>query len=231
MTRRLLVVSPGSRDARVLDATSNTVTEVPLESPAERILLFTGAAPRDPRSAPRALLYASTLATTAVSFVDLTDLEERRGRNVETVQLQRVVRGALSLPERQAVLLEHPTDGTGGRLSLLDLARRTASPIIADTALEGATFDDDRQTLWVAPRGQERLGFIDLRNFHPGEVRLDGPVTDVITLPSSPAAGPRVVALHPSSVGWVTLLDGRAPTRETSRSFRGFLLADLLEEP
>ncbi|MBI5516118.1 MAG: hypothetical protein HY909_20205 [Deltaproteobacteria bacterium] len=229
--RRLLVVSPGSRDARVLDARSNTVTEVPLEAPAERLLLFEGAAPRDPRSAPRALLFATTLGTTAVSFVDLTDLEERRGRNVETIQLQRAVRGAVSLPERQAVLLEHPTDATGGRLSLLDLVRRTASPIIADTALEGATFDEDRQTLWVAPRGQSRVGFIELRNFHPGEVRLDGPVADVITLPGSPGAGPRVLALHPSAAGWVTLLDGRSPARETARSFRGFLLADLLEEP
>lgn len=227
--RRLLVVSPGSRDARVIDARANTTLNIPLEAPAHSILLFTGPSPRDTTARPRALLY-SAANVSAVSFLELTDLEARRGQNVDTLQLGRPVTAAVPLTERGVVLLSHPAgNGAAGQLSLLDLGRRTAAPILAEVSLGGARFDDDRQTLWVAPRAGERLGFIDLQSFRPGEVRLDGPVTDVIPLRGDAMGRTRVAAVHAAPGGWVTLLDARAPRRETAASVRGFLLSDILD--
>ncbi len=231
-SRQLLVVSPGSRDARVIDARANTTLTIPLEAAAQNILLFEGPSPREATVRPRALLYSTTGNVTVVSFLELTDLEARRGQNVDTLQLGRAVSAAVPLTERGVVMLGHPNGGTGGaagRLSLLDLGRRTAAPILAEVTLSGARFDDDRQTLWVAPRFGERLGFIDLQTFRPGEVRLDAPISDVIPLRGDAMGRSRVAAVHPSPAGWVTLLDARAPRRETATSTRGFLLTDILD--
>jgi hypothetical protein len=38
------------------------------------------------------------------------------------------------------------------------------------------------------------------------------------------------VALHPSGVGYLTVLDADEPSRETARSLRGFMVTDLLEQ-
>ncbi|MDB4931539.1 MAG: hypothetical protein JWM10_4023 [Myxococcaceae bacterium] len=225
--RKLLVVSPGSRDARVIDTVANTTTVVPLDAVANRVLLFNGPSPRSPAPALRALLYATAGVASAVSFVELTDIESRRSQNVETLQLGRITNQALALPERGVVMFGHPTSAMGS-LSLLDLGRRTAAPIFSEAALENARFDDDRQALWVAPQSGQRLGFIELTNFRPGEIRLDAPIVDVI--PVARGMARRVVALHDAPDGWITVVDGTDVTRERSRSLRGFLLTGLLDE-
>lgn len=225
--RKLLVVSPGSRDARVIDTVANTTTVVPLDAVANRVLLFNGPSPRSATPELRALLYSTRGVGSAVSFVELADIESRRSQNVETLQLGRVINQALPLPERGVVMFGHPTSSTGS-LSLLDLGRRTAAPIFSEVALENARFDDDRQALWVAPPTGERLGYVELTNFRPGEIRLDAPITDVI--PVSGGTSRRVVALHDAADGWITVVDGTDVTRERSRSLRGFLLTGLLDE-
>lgn len=226
--RRLLVVSPGSRDARVIDARANTVTTVPLDAAADRILLFTGASPNNPASRAQALLYAVDNATQAVSFLELTDIDARRAQNVETLNLGRAVQSALPLLDRGVVMLGHQTSAGLGQLSLLDLGRRTAAPIFAEVSLRDAQFDSDRRSLWIAPRGSNRLGFIDLQTFRPGEIRLDASTDRVVPLRGDAAGRNRVVAVHEGAGGWISLIDANDPRRETVRSLRGYLLSDLL---
>lgn len=222
--RKLLVVSPGSSDARLIDARANTVISIPLDAPADNILLYNRGGTSGP---PEALLYSTTGRTSAVSFMALDGIESRRGQNVETVQLSQSVTAALPLIDRGVVVFGHPSGGQS-RLSLLDLARRTAAPIVSEVSLNGAKLDDDREALWVAPRTGNRVGYIDLQTFRPGELLLDGPVTDV--LPVTDTLGRRrVVVLHPSSGGWLTVLDGAAPTRAGARSIEGFLFTDVLQ--
>ncbi len=225
--RKLLVVSPGSRDARVIDTVANTTTVIPLDAVANRILLFDGAPAGSTTPIPRALLYATQGVSNAVSFLDLTEIESRRSQNVEALQVGRTINQALPLPDRGVVMFGHPTSSMGS-LSLLNLTTRTASPIFSEVALENARFDDDRRALWVAPPTGQRLGFIELQNFRPGEIRLDATVTEVI--PVSRGAERRVVALHDAEDGWLTVVDGGEPTRATARTMRGFLLTGLLDE-
>lgn len=227
--RRLLVVSPGSRDARVIDARANTITTVPLDAPASRILLFTGASPSDPTARLRALLYATDGFTQGLSFLELTDIDARRAQNVETLNLGRAVQSALPLLDRGVVMLGHANGGSTGQLSLLDLARRTSAPIFAEVSLAGAQFDSDRKSLWIAPRGSNRVGFIDLQTFRPGELRLDAPTQAVIPLRGDAAGRNRVVALHEGAGGWVSVIDANDPRREAVRSYRAFLLTDFLD--
>jgi hypothetical protein len=230
--RRLLVVSRGSREARVIDPRSNAITTIALDASADRALLFQGRSPRDPMTARRALLYPSSASTgsSAVSFLDLDAIESRASQNLETVQLGRTVRLALPLPERATVLFEHDDPSSAGRLSLLDLQRRTTAPILAEVSLSNARFSTDQRLLWVAPNGSTRVGFVDLSDFHPGEIRLDSPVSEVIPLPVVMGAPARVLAIHPATAGSLTLLDGDNPQRETARVVTGYLAADLLDQ-
>ncbi len=228
--RRLLVVSSGSREVRVVDTTSNAITTLALDAPVRRALLFNGPSPRDANVGQRALLYSDSAADSAqaVSFVDLSAIEQRGAQNIETVQLGRPIRVALPLPERNTILFEHTVATAQGRLSLLDLHRRSTSPILAEVSLDRARFSSERSLLWVAPQSIARVGFVDLRNFHPGELRLDAVATDVLPLPLGPDGRDLVVAIHPDYGGYITLIDGTMPARTTALSVRGFLLTDAL---
>lgn len=229
-SRRLLVVSSGSREVRVVDTTSNAITTLALDAPVQRALLFNGPSPRDPVASQRALLYSDQEADNAraVSFVDLTAIEQRGAQNIETVQLGRPVRFALPLPEQNTILFEHSVVTAQGRLSLLNLYQRATSPILAEVSLQGAQFSSDRRLLWVAPRGIDRVGYVDLADFHPGEIRMDATVSGVIPLPVGMDMRERVVAIHPDASGYVTLIDAMALDRRTAVSARGFLLTDAL---
>ncbi len=227
--RRLLVVSRASQEVRVVDARSNAIAVVPLDARADRVLMFEGPAPHDTVVARRALLYSADASASAVTFLDLGDVEQRRGQNVETIQLGRAIRVALPLPDRNAVMFEHVETSSAGRLSLLDLHRRTASPIFAEVSLQGAQFDGDRQLLWVAPQTGTRLGYIDLRSYHPGEVRLDANVSSVVPIVGDPMGRNRVAALHNSAGGHLTVIDGADPLRDTAFALRGFVLTGVLD--
>ncbi len=229
-SRRLLVVSSGSREVRVVDTTSNAITTLALDAPVRRALLFNGPSPRDNMVSQRALLYSDDVndGARSVSFIDLTAIEQRGAQNIETVQLGRPIRLALPLPERNTVLFEHTVASAQGRLSLLNLHSRSTSPILAEVSLDRARFSSDLRLLWVAPQGIERVGFIDLNNFRPGEIRLDGSVSDVLPLPVEVGGRERVVALHPDASGYITVIDGAVPARDTAFSTRGFLLTDAL---
>lgn len=225
---RLLVVAPGSSEAIVIENTSNSTTTIPLGFPAREVLRYRGVAPGDPEERERALLIPADDRSGTVAFVDLELLEDRGGRNVETMTLTQVIRGSLRLPDRDLVLLVHAQAGAEG-LSLLDLERRTVAPIFAEVSLQNAQFDAEGTRLWVGAPGTTRLGWLDLDGFHPGEVRLDAPVSQVFALGAGRDGRPRVAVSHASSTGWLTVLDAQETLRESATSHIGFLLGELFD--
>ncbi len=227
--RRLLVSSAGTPTASVIDARSNRVTQISLGNRATRILLFNGRSPHDPTQRTRALLFADDSSTSAVSFVDLELIEERRSRNVEPVQLTGPIVASVPVISQNVLLLQHNNVSGAAGLSLLRLDDRTASPIYAEVSLANAAFGIDQQVLWLGSPRSDRVGFIDLNTFHPGEVRLDQPVISLVPLTGDATGHRRVVAVHDGIGGVITVLDGNDPQRATSTSYEGFLFTDLVE--
>jgi hypothetical protein len=216
--RRLFVVAQGNAQASVIDNASSRVTSVSLPAAPNQILRFDAGKLEEPEPEQRALLYAQ--GTDAVVFVDLEGLEDRRGRNVELLRLRSPYSRVLKLSE-ELVLRIHQGQG----LSLLDLVQRTVQPIQSTQDLATAIHAQDK--LWLAPPGQDRLGFLDLRTFHPSEIRLDALVAQAIAVPS--AERPRFVVTHPSSIGHFTVLDARAPDDlAAAYAVRGFLVEGLI---
>jgi hypothetical protein len=222
---RLLVASPGSAQAVVIEPDSSNVTQVPLPGPGRNILLFQQPKPSDPKVSPRALFY--TPGASAVAFVDLVDVQTRGARNVELLTIPQVYGSVLSL-DTNTVMMLHQATG----LSLLNLSDRTVTRIQGPNLL-GAVSDPSNEKLWLA--SGDRVGFLDLaKGVHPSEVRLDTAIaTDpagrakLVTVPSK--THPRLAVSHASSTGWVTVLDAKTPT-DLSQAFslRGFLLTDAI---
>jgi hypothetical protein len=220
---RLLVLSGGGANgfaasASVVDARTSNVTVVELPNPASQALTFTATSPRDQTLRPRALLYQQ--GSSRLLFLDLEDLEERGSRNLEELNLPQAVSVLVPMLEEGRVLVLHED----ARVSLIDLAGRTVSPITTSVELSEAVFDHERRRLWVGPEGQRFVGWLELDTGDTRETLLDANIEYVVPLLESG----HVAILHPSQVGHLTVLDADTPTREAARSIRGFLAAGLL---
>jgi hypothetical protein len=222
---RLLVLSPSTSEASVIDPRTSRVTTFKLDAPAQQVLLFEAASPAEPTRRPRALLLSAGGAQ--VGFLDLDRLEELRGRNLELRPMSGKMSQFMPLVER-GVVVAHNGSGSGG-LSVIDLERRTVAPLVTEPlhALQpGAAATDD---LWLVPNARNRLGLLHLGRLVAEEVHLDLTVQSVLPLAPT-AGGKRYVAVdHGQAAGGVTLLDADKPAREGARSLVGFLLTDILE--
>ncbi len=200
--RRLLVASGST--AQVVEASSSRVTQIPLQYDATRILMFEGRSPFDDEVEQRALLYAPN--NNGITFLDLTEIEDRTTRNREELVVGRV--SSLTPLDENRVLLTHD----GNSVSVLDLEERTAAPIQARFPIGAAIPNLETGRVWIAPQGSSTLGFIDLSNLHPGQVRLDRTISQLLLFDETDQ--PRVVMNHFDPAGAVTILNAMEPDNE-----------------
>jgi hypothetical protein len=154
-------------------------------------------------------------------FVDLEGARQRPDRALETLALADDVKSVIERPEDPNSLILTHAQG----ITLLDLEHRTATPIAADGALDGASYDAQNQRLWVATKNTQWVGTLDLTSGETGEVRLDADVQNVVPFFD---AG-KLAIVHSSRIGYVTLLDTSDPDRDHARSVRGFLVAGIAD--
>lgn len=216
---RLLVVAQASSDAIVVDPSSSKATTIDLPILPGRVLLYQASSPKDPEQRTRALLYGQSVSS--VAFLDLDDIETKRGRNLEVLPLDSGISSVIPLLDEDKVILVQQGRG----VSLLDLAQRTLSPINSNAELADALFDPTSSRLWVGPSGQPRVGTLDLATGTTDEVLLDANVARLVPLFDIG----RLAIVHASTVGRVTLVDTKNPERDTAASVRGFLIADVLD--
>jgi hypothetical protein len=207
-----------SAEARAIDTRSGKTQVVKLPGPADHIRLFEAASPKDTQVRTRALVYGDESQT--LMFVDLDGVRERPDRSLESLELAMPVTSVIEIDRPNALIVTHKEGVT-----LLDLEQRTATPIAANGALEGASFDAKTNRLWVATQAQPWVGTLDLASGETGEVLLDETVRYLVPFFE---AG-KLAIVHPSRIGYVTVLDTLEPSRDQATSVRGFLLADILD--
>jgi hypothetical protein len=187
-------------------------------------------APGDPKTRPRALLIGPGLAASAVSFLDLEQLEGLRARNLDSRPMSAAAAQAFFFADRGQALVLHQAQSGAPGLSMIDLARRTVAPIFAESAPTEVTLGPPpTDKVWIGSAQSDRLGFVSLGSLSPGEVRLDDPVASVLPVPHPGDGKPRVVVVHPGTVGSLTVLDADRPDRASARAVHGFLLTGLLD--
>jgi hypothetical protein len=239
---RLLVVSPASRDAFVIDPRTSRTTRIPLEAPANHIVLFEGPSPAEPgKVKQRALLAGLATGVPVLTFLDLDRIEELKTRNLDTVSSMAGTSARRLADGRHVVFMQ--TGGSGG-LAIVDLHTRNVAPISSQGFAMLVEAPAPASKLWiVAPpgtpsfgrgtgsNGANSVGFV--RTAEPavgtvGSVRVDAPVQAVIPI-GAPGGAAKLVLVHPHAGGHLTILDGESPSREAARQQVGFLLTDLLQ--
>jgi hypothetical protein len=216
---RLLVVAETSAQALVVDPSTSKSVALKLSAPAEKIVLFDARSPADNTSRTRALLYSTKL--NSVTFLDLNDLNDSPEDKLELMPVVNLVRGVIPLLDEQEVVLLHERG-----VSLLALAERTLTPILSSQPLSAdPVFDPAHKRLWIAPTGQTWVGTLDLATGKTDEILMDAAIGGLVPMLSAE----RLVVLHSSGIGYVTLLDLERPSRDSALSLRGFYVSGSLD--
>ncbi|HEX2677851.1 MAG TPA: hypothetical protein VHM19_14460 [Polyangiales bacterium] len=219
--RRLLVVAQASNQALIVDPSSAKSTAITLPIAPSHVQLFEAASPKDAEARTRALIYGDN--DDAITFLDLDDIEAKKARNLEVLQLTSTISSTIPLLDEGKMVLMQGAMG----VSVLDLAQRTVAPISSNHELKDALFDPKHERLWVGPSSQPWIDTLDLQDGAGAthDVLLDSNVQQLVPLWDID----KVVVLHDSRVGYLTLIDARDPSRDTAKSVRGFLIAGALD--
>ncbi len=216
--RRVLAATPGTRELAIIDADTAEFVAVPVPDPIDRILLL-------PPDAPRIAVLASiTIRAPRVHLVDLTNVGDDLAQiDVRTLALGEPIFDVVVVPGRERALVVHDDQRTV--LGVLDVVAGTVAPIEGIERLDAYDFTAGGTHLIGAAQGVPRVGFVDLDNLHPSDVRLDDTPSGIFALASG-----GVYVDHGDPLGRATILAGADSTREQAFVLSGFLIDHLLDE-
>ncbi|MBN1654733.1 MAG: hypothetical protein JXA30_13260 [Deltaproteobacteria bacterium] len=229
----LLVVSNGSNVATIIDTDSSTVATVALPVVANRILMFSSTAASESEApSAQALLYNHGGQYNVVTFIDLANIdlegtERLKAESVESVYFDTYFDQLSVVPNGNIVVL---INTNGKQVSLLDLAERNVFPIKTPSQMK-VIADSRVNKLWFEPRtndqNNDRLVYLDLETFSSEDVRLDSQIEHALLVGTEAEA--QIAIVHPSSIGYVTVLDAKSPSRKSAVSVEGFFISHVLD--
>jgi len=220
--RWVLAATPTTSEVVVIDTDTAQFRRVATPDPIDRITLF-------PSDTPRiAVLSSLTAGLPRVQLMSLDDLENTLVPiKLQQVDLGQPVRDVVPVPGRAAgqdlALIVHDDNRTV--LSLLDVNFGSVSPLQGVGRLDSYAFTATGDYLVGATQRVSRLGFLDLSNLHPSDLRLDAPPSKVLTLGNG-----KIVVDHGDPFGRVTIVPTAGATRDQALTLDGFLLADVLDQ-
>jgi hypothetical protein len=213
------------RTLSVVDANNSTVATVALDAPATRIHGYRGASPND-NDVDKLRVLVWSEGGSAVSFVELTNLETAGSQNVELLSLGSYVLSDL-VPLRGNLML---TVLRGGGVGTLDLDSRRFRPLASSVQLTSPLIESDARRIWVSGNTgsaeDQQIAFFEPETLATGTVRLDYAVSEVFEFEN--AVRRRIVATHDSPIGSLTIVDGTETNRSNARMLEGFLVDGLV---
>lgn len=219
--RLILAATPGTRELVVIDTDTGGFTTVATPDPVDRILLF----PDDDGVVPHLAVLASIgqrLPRVHTLRLDgITD--DLLPARLATVGLDEPVLDVVPVPGRELAMLVHDNERTV--LGLLDVSYGSVSPLEGVGRLDIYDFTTDGRFLVGATSGAPRVGFLELANLHPSDIRLDDAPARVFAMPDG-----TIYVDHGDPFGRATIVPSPTATRSQSYVLTGFLLADLFAE-
>ncbi|MBH23152.1 MAG: hypothetical protein CMH57_01575 [Myxococcales bacterium] len=219
---KLLTANRSSVDLSVIDVATSDVVQVPLDAAVDQVFVYNAVNPDTDVEEPFALLY-STAGLRTVYFVELSTVEGRGTRAVDSLNLDSGVERLELTPDRRRALILHPGQRS---FSVLNLERRSFSPVDALAPVSDYQFaglGDERLVTVFA--GEPYIGLTELDNTHPTPVELDLAAVATAVVPETNT----ILVDHGRSMGAATLLRLDEPSRETSATLWGFGVDDLLQ--
>ncbi len=185
------------------------------------LIPFAGRAPHDDEVSERGLLVARNDAR--IAFVDFDRGSAWAHQAFEPLSVVSPIVSSIPVLEHGLVVLSY----WNGEMGLVDLERRTVTPIRTGTQAEGTLLDssEDRADLWVNLENA-RIARIDLLRLETAEVLLNAQAASIVMIEGESR---RLAALHQAPSGYITLLDPKKPSRESAREFAAFFFTGLLD--
>jgi hypothetical protein len=217
--RMVLAATPSTGEVVIIDALSGQFERVAVGPPIDRILLFP--AGDTPRVAVLASLASERSNVHVLALDGITD--ELVPTRLDNIDLEQPVLDVVPVPGRELAMIVHNDDRTV--LGLLDVGLGAVSPLQGVGRLDSFDFSAEGAYLIGASIGVDRIGFVDLDNLHPSDLRLDAAATRVLSLSSG-----KVVVEHPDPLGLITVAPYPGASRDESYVVSGFLAAGLFDE-
>lgn len=218
--RRLAATVSSKREVVLVEPATGTTQSIALPEAYGNLSLVTkevGASGADV-----ALLWGGS--SQGVAFFSLGRTGSEPYRSVEVVSTGGSVGSVLAVPAPRAELRLLSAQN-GASLFVLDLLRRTASPLTTN----GATtlhLAPDGERLWAFAGGSTSLSQVRLADLHPTPVALEIPLGGVFDV-ERVGGGRALVAASTQGRGAVTVLDAIAPDGVTGRTTDEILLQEL----
>jgi len=214
-----VLVAAGNRLA-IVHTNDSRFGQVVMTATAERLFSFEGRSPNDNDTKQRVLAWGA--GRTAVSFVELNNLENAGTKNVEQLPLGYTLSNLVPLPNNLMLAVL-----SGGGIGTIDLNSRRFKPLSATIALSSPLIESDAHRIWVGGNGSDsRVGYFEPATLATGSLRLDDIVQEMFLFETGSER--RVVVAHNNPIGSVTIVDAEKATRASSRALVGFLVDGLV---
>jgi hypothetical protein len=233
---RVAALVPSTQNAVLVEPDTSETTAVALAAPYSSLSLVTNivATPGTTSTTDVAMLWqeAATLSdgSAGVALWTLGDAVGQPYRSVEVLTVEDPISSVIDVPNSNLKVLTTPPGSTHS-LYVLDLARRTPSPI--DTtqtpslamAPDGTTGPDGGR-FWAYVSGGTDLAYIGLKSLNPIPLTTTAPIASVFDI-AAPAGARTLVAFDAQGTFGATVFDALNP--QTATSYRDVAL--LLEAP
>lgn len=219
--RLVLAATPNTRQIVIIDTDTAQFTTVDTPDPIDRVLLFPSGAGETPRVALLASLGSRLPRVHMVSLEGIGDPLVRP--TVQTITLDESVLDVVPVPGRELAMIVHDDDRTV--LGLLDLVFGSVSPLQGVGKLDSYAFSPDGAYLIGVTESASRVGFVELANLHPSDLRLDALPGAVLAMSNG-----AIFVDHRTSFGHATIIPRPDAKRAESFVLDGFLLTGYLND-
>jgi hypothetical protein len=222
-TRYVLAATPSTGQLVVIEADTAQFRTIAMPDPIDRILLFPQA---DDATSPSKALFASIAADLPTLHVlDLADIFDPLVEPTpRTITLDQGVKDVVPVPDSDLAMVVH--DDARTVLGMLDMTAETTAPMLGVGTLDDYAFTPNGAYLIGATSGVARIGFVELDDLHPTDLRLDDPPAALLVTQN----GKLVVDHGDDPFGHITLVPSPTATRADLRVYEGFLAANLLDK-
>lgn len=222
---RLAAIVPSKSSAVLVEPETSMTTEVALPAAYQRLSLVTDVVPNAPSDTDVALLWSGAGSLGSVALWSLGKTAGTPYRSVEVLDLGAAIGGVLDVPAPNGALKILETNGAS-RLFVLDLASRTAAPLLTSQANVTVRLSPDGERAWAFGPGTTRLARLDLATLHPTSLLVERPVDAVFDV-ARDDGGRTAIAIHGGGAFGATVFDALAPDDATSRTYAALLMEGL----
>jgi hypothetical protein len=217
---RLAALVPTRSKATLIDPVTNLTTDVMLPTGYRSISLVTQVTGATATGSDVALLWNGTAAREGVAFWELGQTAGQPYRSIETLTVAAAVDGVLDVPTKPRLKVLRTAGASA--FYVLDLATRTAAPLLTSTPSISHSMSPAGDQVWTFVVGGTEVASTDLTTGHPRSLLIERPVHQVFEVERADG-GLAAMVLHASGGFGATIYDATKLDDETRRLYTGLL--------